>query len=174
MSTTTSDIPQKDLVFEISREFDTPRDLLWKAHTEPARLEKWFGPKGFTMRVHRLELRTGGIFHYGMRTPDGKEMWGRWIFQELAAPERMTVIVSFSDENGGIARHPFAAAWPLETISTMTLTERAGRTTLTIRWRPHNATAEESDAFAKGRDGMKQGWTGTLDQLADYIKTAKS
>lgn len=167
-------VEEKDLVFTISREFDGPRDLLWRAHTEPERLEKWWGPKGFTTRVHRIELRPGGIFHYSMRTPDGKTMWGRWIFQEVSAPGRMTVIVSFSDENCGVTRCPFNAVWPLETISMMTLTDSGGGTTLAIRWQPYRATPDESEAFAKGREGMKQGWGGTLDQLAEYIRTVKS
>src|SRR5205823_4677268 len=81
---------------------------------EPDRLARWWGPKGFTMLSSTLDLRPGGIFHYGMRSPDGREMWGRWVFREVVAPERLVFVASFSDEAGGVTRHPFAPDWPLE------------------------------------------------------------
>ena len=106
--------------FVISRMFDAPRDLVWKAYTEADRLKKWWGPKGFTMLQCEIDLRPGGIFHYGMRAPDGSVMWGKWIFREIVVPKRLVVIVAFSDEAGGVTRHPFAPDWPLETLGTTT------------------------------------------------------
>src|SRR5438132_1220647 len=60
--------------FVITRVFDAPRELMWKAWTESDRLALWFGPKGVTIFHSRNDLRPGGTYHYGMRTPDGKEM----------------------------------------------------------------------------------------------------
>lgn len=155
--------------FVISRVFDAPRDLVWKAWTEADRLKEWFGPKGFTMGTCRLDFRPGGTFHYSMRGPDGKEMWGKFVYREIVAPERIVLVNSFSDEKGGITRHPFSATWPLEMLSTTTLAEHQGKTTMTIQWRPLHPTEAELKTFEAGRKGMEQGWTGTFDQLAEYL-----
>ena len=158
--------------FVITRVFDAPRDLVWEAWTDREHLMKWWGPKGFTMRHCTNDVRPGGIFHYCMRGPDGSDMWGKWVYREIVKPERMVVIVSFSDEKGGTVRSPFSADWPLQTLSTMTLTEQGGKTTFTIEWAPFEATEAERKTFAAGHDSMRQGWTGTLDKLAAHLAKA--
>jgi uncharacterized protein YndB with AHSA1/START domain len=130
---------------------------------------QWFGPKGSKIDTATLDFRPGGIFHYSMRTPDGKRMWGKFTYLELATPERILLISSFSDENGGITRHPFSAGWPLEMLTETTFTERGGKTTVTIKWLPFNATAEERQTFNAARGGMSQGWSGTFEQLDEYL-----
>src|SRR5262249_7142388 len=114
--------------FILTRVLDAPRELVFKAWTEAERLAHWWGPKGFAVRVCRLDLRPGGVFLYSMRSPDGRDMWGKWVFREIVPPERLVFVVSFSDEEGGVTRHPFAPDWPLEVLSTLTLTEQDGRT----------------------------------------------
>ena len=106
--------------------FDAPRDLVWKAFTEPERMKEWWGPKGFTVIASKMDLRPGGSYHYGMKAPNGSTMWGKFVFREIVAPERMVFINSFSDEAGGITRHPMSPTWPLEMLSTFTF-EEAGR-----------------------------------------------
>jgi len=160
--------------FVISRVFDAPRDLVWKAFTECEHLMRWWGPKGFKMLSCKVDLHPGGIFHYCLQSPDGQTMWGKFIYREIVAPERLVHIVSFSDENAGVTRHPMAPSWPLETIATATFTEHDGKTTLTVRWAPHNATEEERKTFAASHDSMRQGWTGTMDQLTDYLAQARA
>ncbi|MBI4275605.1 MAG: SRPBCC domain-containing protein, partial [Rhizobiales bacterium] len=80
--------------FVISRVFDAPRKLVWKAWTEAERLAQWWGPKGCTIRVVKLDVRPGGIFHYAMQFKPGHDMWGRFIYREIAAPERLIYISS--------------------------------------------------------------------------------
>src|SRR5438045_1138700 len=92
--------------FIISRTFDAPRQRVWKAWTERDRLMQWFGPTGYAMTRATLDLRPGGVFHYCMRTPEGKDMWGKFVYREIAAPERIVLVSSFSDEKGGLTRHP--------------------------------------------------------------------
>lgn len=159
--------------FVISRTFDVPRESMWKAWTERRQLMQWFGPKGFTMPAARMDFRPGGMFHYCLDSADGHEMWGKFVYREIVAPERIVLVNSFSDESGGITRHPFSATWPLEMLSTLTLAEQAGGTTVTVRWVPINATDAERQAFNASHDGMKQGWSGTLDQLANYLAKAR-
>ena len=103
--------------FVISREFKAPRELVWEAWTERDRLTQWFGPKGFMMSAAKLDFRPGGSFHYSMRTPDGKEMWGKFVYREIVAPEKIVLVNSFSDAGGGLTRHPFSPAWPLEMLT---------------------------------------------------------
>ncbi|MBV8543458.1 MAG: SRPBCC domain-containing protein [Acidobacteria bacterium] len=158
--------------FVISREFDARRDLVFKAWTEPERLAQWWGPKGFTVKVANIDLRPGGMFHYGMVAPDGSEMWGKFIYREIVPPERMVFIVSFSDESGGTTRHPMAPTWPLEMLNTVTLTEHGDKTTLTLRSSAYAATEEERATFKAGHSSMQGGFTGTFDQLAAYLATA--
>ena len=155
--------------FVISRTFDAPRQLVWQAWTERARLMEWFGPKGFKMPAAKMDFRPGGSFHYCLESADGKEMWGMFVYREIVAPERIVLVNSFSDEDGGLTRHPFSPTWPLQMLSTCTLTERDGKTTVTIEWAPLDPTDEERQTFEKSRDGMKQGWSGTFEQLAAYL-----
>jgi uncharacterized protein YndB with AHSA1/START domain len=154
--------------FAISRVFDAPRALVFKAWTEPERLAQWWGPKGFAMTVARIDLRVGGTFLYSMKT-EGFERWGKFVYREILASERLAFVVSFSDAAGGITRAPFSATWPLEVLSTVTFTETAGKTTMAMTGVPINATAEERRALFGGHGSMQQGWTGTMDQLAAYL-----
>ena len=159
--------------FALTRVFNAPRDLVWKAWTDPERLRHWWGPKGFLWASATLELRPGGLFHYCMRSPDGRDMWGKFRFHEIEAPERLVFIVSFSDEKMGTTRHPSSATWPLEVMNTMTLSEQRGRTTLTLTALPHNASEVERHTFRKGHLSLQQGFKGTFDQLEEYLAQAR-
>jgi len=155
--------------FVITRVFDAPRDLVWKAFTEPQRLKEWWGPKGVTVIESKMDLRPGGSYHYAMRTPDGNTMWGKFVYREITPPSRMVFVSSFSDEAGGITRHPMAPTWPLEILSTFLFEEESGKTRFTVRWSTLNATEEERATFVAGHASMQQGWGGTLDKLAVYL-----
>lgn len=156
----------------ITRVIDASRERVWKAWTEPERLMHWWGPKGFTMHVASLDLRPGGVFHYSMRAPDGRQMWGKFVYREVVAPERLVFVVSFADAEGNSMRHPLSPTWPLEVLNTMTLSEHEGKTTLTIHGAPVNATEEERKTFEAGHDSVKHGFTGTFNQLADYLASS--
>ena len=155
--------------FVITRTFEAPRESLWNAWTERARLMEWFGPKGFTMPAAKMDFRPGGSFHYCLAAPNGHEMWGKFVYREITAPERIVLVNSFSDEEGGITRHPMSPTWPLEMLSTFTLAEHNGKTTATLEWSPLNATVEERATFDAAHENMKQGWSGTFEQLAAYL-----
>src|ERR1700676_5513162 len=160
--------------FGITRTFNAPREVVWKAWTERERLMQWFGPKGFTMSKAKMDFRPGGIFHYCLLSTDGKEMWGKFVYREIVAPERIALVHSFSDEAGNLTRHPMRPTWTLEMLSTTTFTEQAGKTTITLRWLPLNATEAERKTFDESQEGMRQGWTGTFDQLEQYLAQGKN
>lgn len=160
--------------FVISRVFDAPRELVWKCFTDPAHMQQWWGPKGATVTHAKIDLRPGGVFHYRMEMADGTPVWGKMVYREITPRDRIVFINSFSDEAGGTTRHPMAPTWPLEMHSIFTFEDvPGGKTKFTVRWSPHNATDEEQRTFDAGRDSMRQGWGGTLEQLAGYLTKAK-
>ncbi len=156
--------------FVITREFAAPRELVWRAWTERDCFVQWWGPKGFKMGLATMDLRPGGMTHYSMQSPDGKLIWGRAIYREIVPPLKLVWLNSFSDEAGGITPHPFSTdPWPLQMLTTVTLTEQGAKTLVTITWVPFDATAAERATFDAGRGSMTMGWTGTLDQLTAYL-----
>ncbi len=162
--------PPATAPFVMSRTLAAPQALVFAAFTEAERMKHWWGPKSVTVVQSNMDLRPGGSYHYCMRTADGQDMWGKFAFLEVVAPERLELLNSFSDANGGLTRHPMAPTWPAEMFSRFTFTEQNGATLFEMLWSPHNASAEEIATFDKGRDGMQAGWTGTLDQLDAYLK----
>jgi uncharacterized protein YndB with AHSA1/START domain len=155
--------------FVITREFNAPRELVFKAWTEAERLARWWGPKGCAIEVRALEVRPGGVFHYVMRLPNGQAMWGKFVYREVASPERMVFVSSFSDESGATTRSPYHESWPLEVLNAMTLAERDGKTTLTLRGGPINSTEQERKVFQSFHESMQKGFGGTFDQLEEYL-----
>ena len=164
-------IKEKIRAFAISRALNAPRIAVWDAFTKPERLKRWWGPKGFVMRVSWMDFRPGGIYHYCLRSPDGIDIWGKLAYREIAPPERIVAINSFSNEKGELTRHPLVTDWPREMLSTFMFKEADGQYILTIERVPLNPAAEERAAFENGRDAMTKGWTGTLDQLDAYLKS---
>jgi len=156
--------------FTISRVFDAPRALVFQALTEVDRLAQWWGPTGFTMVRSTLDLRPGGRYHYLMRSPDGHELWGRFSYREVVPPARIVFTNAFSDAAGNATRAPFSPTWPLEVLNVLTLDEKDGRTTLTLRGTPVHATDEEIRTFDGHRPSMQQGFGGTFDQLDAYLR----
>lgn len=155
--------------FMITRVFDAPRELVWQTLTRLEHLGRWMSPAGTEPVPGSLDLCVGGVYHYGMKAPDGRIMWGKWTFREIVAPERLVVVVNFSDAERGVTRHPMAATWPLSTLSTITLTDEGRDTRMALQWHALDASDEENATFDGAHAGMAQGWGGTMDQLAAYL-----
>ena len=172
MSEVTTQTNDKELVLE--RVLDAPRELVFKAWTEAERLAHWWGPVGFELGISKMDLRPGGTFLYSMKTPEGMEMWGKFTFHEIEAPEKLVFVNSFSDPDGSVTRAPFSATWPLEVYNILTLTEQDGKTRLVLRGYPINATEEELATFEGMRGSMNEGWAGTFGQLDTYLAGAQS
>lgn len=160
--------------FVISRVFDAPRDLVWSCFTDAERLKAWFGPKGSVVVASKMDLRVGGTYHGALRTGDGPVMWAKFVYREVVAPERLVWVHSFSDEAGGLTRHPLSPTWPLELLTTVTFEDVPdGKTRVTLRWSPLNASEEERRTFDAARDGMRGGWSGSFDQLDAYLANTR-
>ena len=160
--------------FTISRTFNAPRAMVFKAWTEAERLAKWWGPAGMKLTVHTVDLKPGGRFHYCMTAANGTEMWGRFVYREISPPDKLSFVTSFSNRNGDVERAPFAADWPLEVLNIVTFTESGGRTTVTLTGGPINATEAELKMFGSMFDSMNKGFGGTFDQLDAYLASEGS
>jgi uncharacterized protein YndB with AHSA1/START domain len=155
--------------FVISRTVNARLARVWRAWTDPDEMAQWWGPKGFKADVKRFDLRPGGMFHYLLTSPQAQEMWGRFVFRAIVPEERLVFISSFSDSDGGLTRHPLHEGWPLQMLSTITFTEIDGKTTVTVKWAPYEASDSEREIFEKGKDSMQAGWTGTFEKLESHL-----
>jgi uncharacterized protein YndB with AHSA1/START domain len=160
--------------FTLSREFDASRDQVFEAFSTLEALKHWWGPKGFEWVSAKLDFRPGGVFHYCMRSPQGADMWGRFVYREIAPPDRIVFINSFSDEAGGIVANPWAPDWPREVLNTVTFTEQNGKTTIHMHGGPINASESSQKLFESSRPQMQQGFAGTFAQLDEYLAARKS
>lgn len=160
--------------FTISRTFNAPQALVWEVYTKPEHLMHWWGPKGLKMIHATVDLRPGGMFHYGMSSPDGSEMWGRFVYREINPISKLTFVVSFSDKEGGITRHPMAPTWPAEMMNYAEFSEENGKTTVKLTGYPINCSDDEAQLFYDNFASMQGGFNGTFDQLDEYLATFKS
>jgi len=152
----------------ITRTFESPRENVWKAWTEPGYVKKWWGPKDFTAPVSRIDLRVGGTYVYCMRGagPDGvvRDYWGTGIYKEIVPLERIVCTDSFADEKGNVvpaSHYGMEGDWPLELLVTVTFEERDGITTMTLRHAgiPAGPMQEMTGA----------GWNESFDKLAEIL-----
>jgi len=151
----------------ITRVFDAPRELVFRAWTEPERLMRWWGPNGFTTPSFTVDLRVGGVLHYCMRAPDGQDYWGIGVYREIVPPERIMYTDSFADAEGSPvppSHYGMSDDHPEETLVTVTFLEREGRTSVTLR----HTIPESSEA----RGGAQQGWSEMLERLANELAAA--
>jgi uncharacterized protein YndB with AHSA1/START domain len=120
----------RDAELVITRVFDAPRELVFKAWTEPERLKRWWGPKGSTTPYCEIDLRPGGVMNHCMRSPDGRDIWGKGVFREIVVPERIVLTDSFADAEGNVVsptHYGMSPEWPLEALLTVTFEEETGK-----------------------------------------------
>lgn len=155
----------------ITRISDAPRELVWKAWTEPGRLSRWWGPKGWTLPVCKIDLRVGGECFSCMRSPEGQEIWSKGIFREVVAPERLVMTDSFADEQGNVVpatHYGMSPEFQMEMLITAIFEDQKGKTKLTLK---HSGIEGISDT---DRDDMRQGWSQSLDKLAELLAKDKT
>ena len=152
----------------ITRVFDAPREVVWKAWTECERLVRWWGPKDFMTPLCKIDLRPGGMFHYCMRSPEGHDYCGKGAYREIVEPKRIVYTDSFADEEGNLVPATYygmSADYPLEMLVTVTFEEIEGKTKLTLQHALGSVPASE-------RDLCQQGWSESLDKLAGDLAKA--
>ncbi len=148
----------------ITRVFDAPRELVWKAWTEPERFKLWWGPEGFTCPSCRIDLRAGGKYLACMRSPEGQEFWSTGVFREIVPEGKIVYTDSFSDAEGNpvpASYYGMQGDWPPEMVVTVTFEAAGGMTTMTLR---HDGLP--SDMLSD----CEIGWSGSFDKLAGILE----
>jgi uncharacterized protein YndB with AHSA1/START domain len=138
---------------DVTREFDAPRDLIYRAHTDPELLAQWLGPRNLEMIVERWDVRDGGAWRYIHRDPAGNEYGFHGVFHGTASPDGMTQTFEFEGAPGHVS------------LGTMTLEERGGRTTIRV----HSVYQSVEDRDAVVESGMSEGMTQGYDRLEELV-----
>ncbi len=143
----------RDRELTITRVFDAPRELVFRAWTDPAQAAHWWGPQGFTTISCEMDVRPGGAYRACMRSPEGTRHCRRGVYREVVAPERLVFTFAWEDANG--PGH--------EMVVTVTFAAIDSQTRLTL----HQAVFETVAA----RDDHQRGWSSCLERFADYLAT---
>lgn len=158
-------------LFVVARSFEAPIERLFEMWTDPDHVSKWLPPVGSTMQYIECDIRTGGGAFFVVTGPEGRKMHGRVNYLEVRRPDRIVYEQQFCDERGKAARPPFSPTWPETLLTTVSLAaEGPSRTRVVVTWEPRGLVSpEELDTFVRGRSGMTQGWTGSLDKLESRL-----
>jgi len=148
-ATATRPTAQHELV--ITRTFDAPRALVFKAWSTPEHMVRWLGPRDFTAPHCSMDFRVGGAYRACIRSAEGQDYWMRGIYREVIEPERIMFTFSWEEE-GERGR---------ENLVTVTFAEQGGKTRMTFR-QAFFETIEQ-------RDSHHQGWSECIDRLAQYL-----
>jgi uncharacterized protein YndB with AHSA1/START domain len=140
----------------INRVFDAPRERVWQAWTDPKMMAQWFGPRGFTSSVPELNARIGGQLRIVMHGPDGHDYPMKGAFREVRPPERLVFSNIATDTDGNHL---------LEGETTVTFSERAGKTTLMLKSHAIGKVPIAAQMLA----GMEAGWTQSIDKLGELV-----
>jgi len=154
--TTGNDAQVTDDGVLVERVFDAPRELVWQAWTNPEHFKRWYGPNGFTLPVCEIDLQVGGRHLWGMRSPDGMEMFSTGVYSEVVPNERFVCTDAFADKDGNPVS--MGDGHPVETILTLTLEDLGdGKTKATLR-----QAGWTDPGMAAGAGG---GWNQAFDKL---------
>ena len=140
----------------ITRIFDAPRELVFKAWLDPKRLRAWWGPHKFTNPVCELDARVGGKWHVVMRGPNGMDYPCGGVYREIVEPERLVFTNIATDDKG----NPI-----IDGLTIVTFEEQNGKTKLTLKTRG-TALVDYAAAYLTG---MEAGWTQSLERLAEHL-----
>jgi uncharacterized protein YndB with AHSA1/START domain len=140
----------------ITRVFDAPRALVFRAWTDPRHLAQWWGPQGFTNPVCEFDARVGGALRMHMRAPDGTIYPMKGVVREIVAPERLVFSNIAVDQSGNNL---------LEGLTTVIFEAERGKTKMTLHTKAV-AVAEIAIAYLQG---MEAGWTQSIDKLEVFV-----
>ncbi len=157
----TADHEKREVLVE--RTFDAPRELVWKAWTEPERLAQWWGPRNWITTIKEFNLKPGGALFYVISGPDGMESWSRSVYQEIVPPERLVYRDNFADKEGNTV-----PGMPQMTVTTE-FTEYDGKTTVVSR----SIFETDKDFKTILAMGVEEGIGETWDRLGEFLETAE-
>jgi uncharacterized protein YndB with AHSA1/START domain len=149
----------------ITRVINAPRELVFKAWTDPEMFKKWWGPHGFTTPVCEIDFRPGGKILFCMRSPDGKDYWNGGVYRKIVEPSLIVTSDYFADEKGNKvspAVYGMVGEFPDELEITIRFDKVDGKTRLTMEQSIPLSIAQ--------RIGAPRGWNQSFDKLAEYLE----
>lgn len=142
----------------MTRVFNAPRELVFRAFTESAEIKQWGGPPDYPCVEAEGDLRVGGKWRACLRAREtGEKMWQGGVYREITPPERLVYTFAWDEESGNT---------PAETLVSITFAEKDGKTLMTFHQAPF--------ASAERRDGHRKGWSGCFDRLDAYLREAQA
>jgi uncharacterized protein YndB with AHSA1/START domain len=147
-----SDLPQ----YTLDRVFDAPRDMVWRAWTDPDHLNRWYGP-GVETIIHRFDLKAGGLWLNEMKW-GAKSDLSRMEFQEVDPPKRLVWLHSATDADWNVVPNPMMPDWPRTLLTTVTFTEAGTQTQMRMTLVPVDATPAEIACFTGAMANLGKGW----------------
>jgi len=145
----------------ITRIFDAPRRIVFKAWSQPEHLMRWWGPHGYTCPVCEMDFKVGGTWRFCMRSSDGIDEWQEGVYREIVEPERIVFTYSFPKGSRGFSEESAGKPGHQTTVTVVFADHNGNKTKLTVR-----QTNFESVAV---RDDHVRGWNEALDHLANYV-----
>jgi uncharacterized protein YndB with AHSA1/START domain len=150
----------EERMIEVSRTFEAPLELLWKAWTDPEHFMKWYGPKGFTAPTCEIDLRVGGRHLWSMQSPDGRQMYFTGSYKEVVPMERLVYSDASSDAEGNVMDMGGGMHGSMDV--TVTFGHADGKTTVTVS---HVGAGD-------GADYAAMGWEQAFDKLTAVLAKA--
>ncbi|MBU2491103.1 MAG: SRPBCC domain-containing protein [Bacteroidetes bacterium] len=148
----------------ITRIFDAPKELVWKAWTDPEHIKQWWGPKDYNSPSCSADFRIGGKMHFCMKSKiDGMEIWSTGVYKEIIPFEKIVMTDCFADEKGNVVPSTYykMEGIPLEMLITVTFENYEGKTKMTL---VHSGLPEDHSKDAN------IGWNESLDKLEASLK----
>ena len=137
----------------IERVFNAPRELVFRAWTDPAHIRNWFGPRDYPATQVTMDVRPGGRWRGCLRsTETGNDLWVGGVYREIVPSERLVFTFAWEEEGER----------GLETLVTIAFAEQGAKTLMTFRQTPFQSAGE--------LDGHRGGWTSSFDRLGDYLE----
>ena len=137
-----SDVPE----YSLDRIFNAPRDLVWRAWTDPEILHRWYGPNIETI-IHRFDLKPGGAWLNEMKW-GGNSDFSKMVFQEVTEPSKLVWHHSSTDSDWNIVTNPMMADWPRVRLTTVIFDDLGDQTNVRLTQVPIEATDAEIACFA--------------------------
>lgn len=158
----------------LEREFNAPREMVWRAWTDPELLARWYGPNIETI-IHKFDLQPDGEWLNEMKMGE-KSNFQKVVFQEVIKPEKLVWHhYSSVDSDWNDAPNPMMGDWPRVLLTTVTFADKGGKTNLRLSQIPMDATDDEIANFAKAIAGMSGGWGkgfAIIDELLAELQAA--
>lgn len=142
--------------YKLERLFDAPREMVWRAWTDPELLHRWYGP-GVETVIHRFDCEPGGAWLNEMKFGE-KSDFSKMLFQEVMAPEKLVWHHSSTDAEWNVAANPMMPDWPRVLLTTVTFEEQGEQTMVCLTQVPIDASDAEISCFAAMMAGMDKGW----------------